>query len=108
MCAARRMTGVGNAAEPARPGGGGPLENLGASDDLLLDNLGLAAEHLDRAAREAADSPLSLYFHLPFCREMCRYCGCNVVIAPQDKVSVPYMDVLKQDIEINAKELGKK
>ena len=46
--------------------------------------------------------------HVPFCEERCLYCGCNVVIAPEDKVSVPYMDVLEQDIELNAKELGRK
>ena len=23
------------------------------------------------------DAPLSLYFHIPFCREMCWYCGCH-------------------------------
>jgi len=25
------------------------------------------------------DKPLSLYFHLPFCRSACYFCGCNVV-----------------------------
>lgn len=64
----------------------------------------------DYARRDDAGDapPLSLYVHVPFCEERCLYCGCNVVIAPQDKVSVPYMDVLKRDIELNAKELGKK
>ena len=34
-------------------------------------------EHLaPRPTARAA--PLSLYVHLPFCREMCRFCGCNV------------------------------
>ena len=64
----------------------------------------------DYAKRDDAGEapPLSLYVHVPFCEQRCLYCGCNVVIAPEDKVSVPYMDVLKQDIELNAKELGKK
>ena len=33
--------------------------------------------HLARADRDPG--PLSIYVHLPFCREMCRFCGCNVV-----------------------------
>ncbi|RKZ17499.1 oxygen-independent coproporphyrinogen III oxidase [bacterium] len=64
----------------------------------------------DYAKRDDAGEapPLSLYVHVPFCERRCLYCGCNVVIAPQDKVSVPYMDVLEQDIRLNAAELGKK
>ena len=23
--------------------------------------------------------PLSLYFHMPFCRSACYFCGCNVI-----------------------------
>jgi len=25
------------------------------------------------------DKPLSLYFHLPFCKSACYFCGCNVI-----------------------------
>ena len=28
----------------------------------------------------APRSPLSLYFHLPFCESLCWYCGCSTVI----------------------------
>src|SRR3990167_7137773 len=30
-----------------------------------------------------SDKTLSLYVHIPFCRTMCSYCGCNVVIRGQ-------------------------
>ena len=26
-------------------------------------------------------SPLSLYFHIPFCESACHFCGCNVIIS---------------------------
>ena len=29
--------------------------------------------------------PLSLYFHLPFCRSACYFCGCNVIYTAKDE-----------------------
>jgi oxygen-independent coproporphyrinogen-3 oxidase len=59
----------------------------------------------DDAGRAA---PLSLYVHVPFCQERCLYCGCNVVIAPRDKVSDPYMDALHREMQMVRGELGKR
>ena len=28
--------------------------------------------------------PLSLYFHLPFCRSVCYFCGCNVIFTSKE------------------------
>jgi oxygen-independent coproporphyrinogen-3 oxidase len=59
------------------------------------------------AADDAGTAPpLSLYVHVPFCAERCLYCGCNVVIAPRDKVSEPYLDALDQEITLHVNELG--
>ncbi|MCP4659160.1 MAG: oxygen-independent coproporphyrinogen III oxidase [bacterium] len=46
--------------------------------------------------------PLSLYVHLPFCRERCRFCACNVVATPQARVAVKYLDYLKREIDMVA------
>jgi oxygen-independent coproporphyrinogen-3 oxidase len=43
------------------------------------------------AADRIADEPLSFYAHLPFCRERCLFCGCNVIITPHPEVAQPYM-----------------
>jgi oxygen-independent coproporphyrinogen III oxidase len=43
--------------------------------------------------------PLSLYMHLPFCRSLCLFCGCNVVISKKSEVAGPYLESLKREIE---------
>ena len=62
------------------------------------------AEHLDAAC--ASEAPLSVYAHLPFCRERCAFCGCNVVITKKHGVAVDYLDVLGQEIDLVADRLG--
>jgi oxygen-independent coproporphyrinogen-3 oxidase len=60
-------------------------------------------EHLARA--DARKDPLSIYVHLPFCREMCRFCGCNVV-ATHDQTRVDaYLDVLEKEVALVAGKL---
>lgn len=43
-------------------------------------------------------SPLSLYFHLPFCQSACYFCGCNVVITNNNNLVENYLQYLKQEI----------
>ncbi|MCW6038942.1 oxygen-independent coproporphyrinogen III oxidase [Spirulina subsalsa FACHB-351] len=45
-------------------------------------------------------SPISLYFHIPFCQTACYFCGCNVIVTQQqEKVVNPYLQHLSQDID---------
>lgn len=60
-------------------------------------------EHLARA--EAQGGPLSIYVHLPFCKEMCRFCGCNVIATHDRNRPDSYLDVLEQEIALVAKRL---
>jgi oxygen-independent coproporphyrinogen-3 oxidase len=48
---------------------------------------------------ERAKSPVSLYMHIPFCESLCLFCACNVVIQKDKRVSPPYLDILKREIE---------
>ncbi|MDP9339013.1 MAG: oxygen-independent coproporphyrinogen III oxidase [Acidobacteriota bacterium] len=51
------------------------------------------------AAAEVARTPLSLYMHLPFCESLCLFCACNVIIQKDKRVAMPYLEVLKREIE---------
>jgi len=52
-----------------------------------------------------SDKPLSLYFHLPFCRSACYFCGCNVVYTSKADKRKRYIDYLKKELDIWAKYL---
>ncbi|HYG69735.1 MAG TPA: oxygen-independent coproporphyrinogen III oxidase [Anaeromyxobacteraceae bacterium] len=60
-------------------------------------------KHLARA--NAQGGPLSIYVHLPFCREMCRFCGCNVIATRDRSRPDAYLDVLEKEIALVAKHL---
>jgi oxygen-independent coproporphyrinogen-3 oxidase len=46
------------------------------------------------------DKPLSLYFHLPFCRSACYFCGCNVVYTSKESKRRRYIDYLRKELDI--------
>lgn len=50
------------------------------------------------ASAAAADGPVSAYVHIPFCEQLCLYCGCNVVITRDHGKSAPYLDTLESEI----------
>jgi oxygen-independent coproporphyrinogen-3 oxidase len=64
------------------------------------------AAHLARA--DAQGGPLSLYVHLPFCREMCRFCGCNVVATHDRSRADAYLDLLEQEVALVAAKLPRR
>ena len=48
-------------------------------------------------------SPLSLYFHIPFCQSICYYCGCSKVITRDPKKAVDYVLLLEKEIVLQSK-----
>ena len=53
------------------------------------------ADYLGALQRVAqASEPLSLYFHLPFCPNICYYCGCNKIITKDHGRSAKYIKYL--------------
>ena len=43
---------------------------------------------------------MSLYFHLPFCKSLCWYCGCNTIITTQQGQSAAYLDLIAQELNL--------
>lgn len=46
----------------------------------------------------ADDAPISLYLHIPYCREICWYCGCNTGAASKEKRLTGYLAALEAEI----------
>lgn len=47
-------------------------------------------------------SPLSLYFHIPFCQSACYFCGCNVIVSTNKNAAKTYIDYLSKEIEFTS------
>jgi oxygen-independent coproporphyrinogen-3 oxidase len=53
------------------------------------------------AGLDPAD-PISLYAHIPFCKQMCWYCGCNMKLAARYAPVSSYVDSLIAEIDLVA------
>jgi len=62
-------------------------------------------EYLKKLENQDSARPLSLYFHLPFCKNACYFCGCNVVFTSKEDKMIRYMDYLKRELKILSKHL---
>ena len=65
-----------------------------------------AVDHARALAGIAANEPLSLYVHIPFCKELCSYCGCNVVITRDPGRVERYLAMLGRELAMTAERLG--
>lgn len=55
------------------------------------------------------DKTLSVYIHIPFCRTLCSFCACNVIIRkPEEKYGDEYLEHLFKEIELVSAAIGKK
>lgn len=58
------------------------------------------------AVAGADPAPLSIYVHLPFCREMCTYCGCHVIVAKDQSKADTYLGWLRREAALVRAALG--
>ncbi len=58
-------------------------------------------------SNEVREKNLSFYFHMPFCRRLCHYCGCNSYPMVKEERVEAYVQALHKEIDIVAKHLDK-
>jgi len=54
------------------------------------------------------EQPLSLYVHIPFCQQLCTFCGCNKYITNNQNIVEKYLTALEQEIAGVAERLGQR
>jgi oxygen-independent coproporphyrinogen-3 oxidase len=52
-----------------------------------------------------AETPLSLYFHVPFCRSLCWFCGCSTRVVNRDAPVAAYVRDLSREMALVASAL---
>lgn len=58
------------------------------------------AAYAEVLRRHSADTPLTLYFHVPFCPVICHYCGCNTAKLEQPRQTADYVEALLTEIRL--------
>jgi len=67
----------------------------------------VGAEDYARALdRVDSATPISLYLHIPYCEQICWYCGCNTGAANRRQRLSDYLAALRAEIALVAKRLG--
>jgi len=66
----------------------------------------ITIEHLHRF--DKTEKPLSLYIHIPFCKSMCLFCGCSVILNRSPERQTNYLILLLREIELIAAQFSKK
>lgn len=65
-----------------------------------------AADYARALDRVESATPVSLYIHIPFCEQICWYCGCNTGAANRKQRLSDYLSALGSEIALVAKRLG--
>src|SRR3546814_11117045 len=70
------------------------------AEDVGADDYARALDAVDSA------TPVSLYVHIPFCENICWYCGCNTGAAGRKQRLDDYLTALRSEIALVAKRIG--
>jgi oxygen-independent coproporphyrinogen-3 oxidase len=69
-------------------------------------NDGVGRDEMELALADiGADQPISLYVHIPYCHEICWYCGCNTGAANRTQRLETYLGALESEIDLVATRL---
>src|SRR5262245_27581823 len=70
------------------------------SDDWIAS----VANSLNHAQQEGTGA--AIYIHIPYCRSLCTYCGCNSRITTKTSVSQPYLETVLKEWALYRRLLG--
>lgn len=59
-----------------------------------------------RSNADAGGGDLSLYVHLPFCRSLCYYCGCHMMVTHRPEKIARYLDYVEREIDLVSREVA--
>ncbi len=59
-------------------------------------------------ADKDVSSPLSLYIHIPFCKQLCYYCGCNKIVTRHQHRADEYIQALHKEMRFHRKPFSKR
>lgn len=79
----------------------GPRYTSYPTANLFHQDIG-QQQYLELASNERLSiTPLSLYVHVPFCKDICYYCGCNKIVTKKSDAGRQFLDMLA--IELKAR-----
>jgi oxygen-independent coproporphyrinogen-3 oxidase len=68
-------------------------------------------EWIDRVgnaiATDSSGTGAALYLHIPFCRSLCTYCGCNMRVTRNHGLVMPYVQSLVKEYSLYLQRLGR-
>lgn len=66
-------------------------------------------ESIEVAAQDAEKKGIgaALYIHIPFCRSLCTYCGCNTRITRNNEMGPPYVTTVLKEWQLYMTALGR-
>jgi len=65
-------------------------------------------DHVGRALDAGSEHGAALYLHIPFCRSLCTFCGCNTRITRSHEFVLPYVRALLAELELYLRPLGRR
>jgi oxygen-independent coproporphyrinogen-3 oxidase len=64
--------------------------------------------YIKKIEEQDSSRPISLYFHLPFCKNACYFCGCSVIFTSKEDKMLRYIEYLKRELKILSQHLDMK
>ena len=62
-------------------------------------------ERIAHALGSSKEASAALYLHIPFCRSLCTYCGCNTRITRSHSIVTPYIQFLLTELDLYLRHL---